>query len=130
MLDPNLLRNELEAAATALADRGYTLDTERYQSLEARRKETQARVEALQAERNKSARSIGQAKARGEDIQPLLYAVGRLGEELDALDGEFRAIREEQQAWLLEMPNLAAEGVPVGNDETETAEVRLWGEPP
>lgn len=130
MLDPNLLRTELDAIASALADRGYTLDTARYQSLEARRKDTQARVETLQAERNRSAKSIGQAKGRGEDIQPLLDEVGRLGDELAALDGAFKAIRDEQQAWLLEMPNLAAEGVPVGGDESDNEEVLLWGEPP
>ena len=130
MLDPVLLRKDPEAVAAALAPRGYTLDVERYRSLEARRKETQSRLQALRNERNRSAKSIGQAKARGEDIQPLLDEVGRLGEALDALEEEFRQIRDEQQAWLLDMPNMAAEEVPEGDDETANQEVRRWGEVP
>ncbi len=130
MLDPILLRKDPAAAAEALAVRGYTLDVARYEALEERRKDTQARLQELQGERNRSAKSIGQAKARGEDIQPLLDEVGRLGEELDKLEAAFRDIRDEQQAWLLEMPNLPAEDVPAGAGEDENLEVRRWGEPP
>ena len=130
MLDPIQLRKDPAAVAAALATRGYDLDVERYQSLEERRKETQARLQELQNARNTSARSIGQAKARGEDIQPLLDEVGRLGRELDELEAEFRTIRDEQQAWLLEMPNLPADGVPQGSDEADNEEVRRWGEIP
>jgi seryl-tRNA synthetase len=127
MLDPLLLRHEAPSVAEALSVRGYTLDIEAYERLEAQRKETQARLQELQAERNRSAKSIGQAKSRGEDIQPLLDEVGRLGEALDELEADFRNIRDEQQAWLLGMPNLAAEGVPAGADESENQEVSRWG---
>ncbi|NND44551.1 MAG: serine--tRNA ligase [Xanthomonadales bacterium] len=129
MLDPQSLRHDLEEIATALELRGYALDTEAYAELEARRKDLQLRVQELQNQRNTSAKSIGQAKARGEDIQPLLERVGTLGEELDALEESFRAVREEQQAWLLEMPNIAADGVPVGEDDSHNQELRRWGEP-
>ncbi len=130
MLDPILLRNDPEAVAAALAPRGYELDVARYRDLEARRKDTQARMEQLQGERNRSAKSIGQAKARGEDIQPLLDEVGRLGEELDALEATFREVRDAQQAWLLEMPNVAAEGVPEGGNEDANQEISRWGDIP
>jgi seryl-tRNA synthetase len=130
MLDPALFRYELEATAAALASRGYTLDVAAYTELEARRKATQLRMQALQNERNQSAKNIGQAKSRGEDIAPLLAAVARLGDELGASEEEFRLIRERQQAWLLEMPNLAAPEVPDGADESHNVEIRRWGEPP
>jgi seryl-tRNA synthetase len=130
MLDPIQLRKDPASVAAALATRGYDLDVTRYQALEERRKDTQARLQELQNARNTSAKSIGQAKARGEDIQPLLDEVGRLGKELDALEGTFRAIRDEQQAWLLEMPNLPAADVPVGGDEDGNEEVRRWGDIP
>ncbi len=130
MLDPVLLRKDPTAVAAALETRGYTLDVARYQSLEERRKATQERLESLKAERNQSAKSIGQAKAKGEDIQPLLDAVAKLGQELEALEGEFRAIRDEQQAWLLEMPNIAVDGVPSGKDESDNLEIRRWGDIP
>ena len=129
MLDPQLLRTDAEAVAEALAKRGYTLDTEAYAALEAERKTTQARLQELQSQRNKSAKSIGQAKARGEDIQPLLDEVSRLGDELDATEEAFKAIRDRQQAWQMEMPNVSAEGVPHGADESDNLEIRRWGEP-
>jgi seryl-tRNA synthetase len=130
MLDPQLLRNDPESLVAPLATRGYDFDATAYQELEARRKSTQQRLEELQAERNRSAKSIGQAKARGEDIQPLLEAVSKLGEELGRLEEEFRAIRERQRAWQLEMPNLAGDGVPEGADESDNLEIRRWGELP
>jgi seryl-tRNA synthetase len=84
-------------------------------------------VEALQSKRNSSAKSIGQAKARGEDIQPLLAAVAKLGDDLKAVETQFREVRDEQAAWLLDIPNLAASDVPVGIDESENVELRKWG---
>jgi len=130
MLDPQILRTDLEATAAALEGRGYSLDVEAYRALEARRKALQVEVESLQSERNSSAKSIGKAKSRGEDIQPLLDAVSRLGERLNQVEDEFKGVRETQNDWLLGIPNLAAGDVPVGTDENDNAEVRRWGEPP
>lgn len=130
MLDPLILRNDIDATAAALKERGYELDTSAYEDLEARRKTLQMDVEALQSKRNASAKSIGKAKAQGEDIQPLLDAVAQLGAELTELDSQFKAVRDEQAAWLLDMPNLAGPSVPVGNDENENVELRTWGDIP
>jgi seryl-tRNA synthetase len=127
MLDPQLLRHELATTTKALLERGYSLDSGAYEALEARRKTLQIKVEELQSQRNSSAKSIGQAKARGEDIQPLLEAVARLGDELKTAESEFREVRDQQAAWLLDMPNLAAADVPVGVDESENFELRKWG---
>ena len=127
MLDHQILRHDLDATVTALKARGYTLDAVAYEALEARRKTLQMEVEQLQSQRNSSAKSIGQAKAAGEDIQPLLAAVAKLGDELKAVESEFRTVRDEQAAWLLDIPNIAASDVPVGADETENVELRTWG---
>jgi seryl-tRNA synthetase len=127
MLDSHILRYDLDATVTALKARGYTLDSAAYEALEARRKTLQVEVEELQSQRNSSAKSIGQAKARGEDIQPLLAAVAKLGDDLKAVESEFRDVRDQQAAWLLDMPNLAASDVPVGADESENVELRRWG---
>ncbi len=80
MLDPNLLRNELDAVAEKLARRGFTLDVEKIRQQEERRKVLQVETESLQAERNSRSKSIGAAKARGEDIEPLRQEVNQLGE--------------------------------------------------
>ena len=129
MLDPQRLRQDIEAVAEALRPRGYMLDVAAYAALEARRKELQLRLQELQNQRNTSAKAVGQAKSRGEDIQPLLDRVGALGAELDEVEAEFRTVRERQQAWLLEMPNIAADEVPLGADETGNRELRKWGTP-
>jgi seryl-tRNA synthetase len=130
MLDPNLLRTDPDAAARALAPRGYEFDVTAWRELDARRKELQVQVQELQSQKNQSAKSIGQAKARGEDIQPLLDEVKNLGTQLGQSEAEFIKVRDRQQAWLMEMPNLALPEVPVGADENENVEIRKWGEPP
>ncbi len=130
MLDHQILRYDLDATVAALKARGYTLDAAAYEALEARRKKLQMEVEELQSLRNSSAKSIGQAKASGADIQPLLASVAKLGDDLKALEGEFREVRDEQTAWLLDIPNLAAADVPVGAGESENVELRKWGLPP
>ena len=130
MLDPQKLRTDIQATARALVSRGYDLDVDAYDELEAQRKDLQQRLQDLQNQRNRGAKSIGQAKARGEDIQPLLDEVGKLGEELDAVDAAFREVRDRQLAWHLDMPNLAAADVPVGEDESANREIRRWGDTP
>jgi seryl-tRNA synthetase len=129
MLDPQLLRNDPDGVAAALKPRGYELDVQAWRALETRRKDLQVRVQDLQNRKNQSARSVGQAKARGEDIQPLLDEVKHLGEELGRLEDEFGDVQAQQQAWLMDMPNLALPEVPVGSDERDNVEIRRWGEP-
>ncbi len=129
MLDPQLLRSDPEAVAAALKPRAYELDVTAWRDLEARRKELQIRVQELQNQKNQSAKSIGQAKARGEDIQPLLAEVRHLGEQLGQSESDFNQVRSQQQAWLMEMPNLALPDVPLGVDENDNVEIRKWGEP-
>jgi seryl-tRNA synthetase len=130
MLDPQLLRNDPDGVARALEPRGYRLDVAAWRDLEARRKDLQIRVQELQNRKNQSARSIGQAKARGEDIRPLLDEVQHLGDELGRAEAEFGAVQARQQAWLLDMPNLALADVPVGRDDAENVEIRRWGDLP
>ena len=121
MLDPQLLRNDPEAVAAALAGRGYDFDAAAWPELDARRKDLQLRAQDLQN---------GQAKARGEDIQPLLDEVKHLGEELAQAEAEFAEVKARQQAWQMDMPNMPLPGVPVGRDENDNVEVRRWGQPP
>jgi seryl-tRNA synthetase len=130
MLDPQILRTDPEGAALALQARQYELDVAAWRALEQQRKDLQVRLQELQNRKNHSAREIGQAKARGEDIQPLLDEVGMLGDGLTAAEAEFAAVRARQLAWAMEMPNLALPEVPVGNSDADNREVRRWGEPP
>ena len=129
MLDIRSLRQDLDATALALARRGYSLDRERFEALESRRKELQVRTEQLQAERNSRSRSIGQAKSRGEDIEPLKAEVSRLGEDLKQCETDLQRVQEELDALLKQIPNLPQSDVPDGLDEASNVEVRREGTP-
>ena len=130
MLDPKLLRTDLDGVTAALARRGLNFDSARFNALEDERKTLQTRVESLRSERNSRSKEIGQAKARGEDIEPLKAAVGELGAELEAGETRLKALQEKMEALLLETPNLPDERVPPGDDEADNQEIRRWGEPP
>jgi seryl-tRNA synthetase len=129
MLDPKLIRAELETVAEKLKIRGFELETARLQELEARRKELQTETEQLQNERNTRSKSIGKAKAAGEDIQPLLAEVSDLGDRLDTAKQSLSELQEELNNLLLMIPNIPHESVPAGNSEDDNVEVRRWGQP-
>ena len=129
MLDPKFLRNDVDETAKRLASRGFELDTQKLNELEGRRKDLQTATQDLQNERNTKSKSIGQAKARGEDIQPLLASVADLGDKLDAAKAELSELLKEIDAISLQVPNLPAEGVPEGKNEDDNVEVLKWGEP-
>ena len=129
MLDSKLLRSNLQDVADRLASRGFTLDVARIDALEAKRKEVQTLTEKLQAERNAISKSIGQAKARGEDIAPLMASVETMGSDLANGKAELDVIQTELDAILLGLPNLPDASVPVGADEDGNVEIRRWGTP-
>ncbi len=129
MLDPRLLRNELNATAQQLARRGLKLDTEQIAALETRRKELQVAAETLQNERNSRSKQIGKAKAAGEDIQPLLDEVADLGDKLKQSQDDLNAVQVELQKIILGIPNIPAADVPDGSDEEGNREERRWGTP-
>ncbi|MDH5359590.1 MAG: serine--tRNA ligase [Gammaproteobacteria bacterium] len=129
MLDPKLLRSDLDGVAAQLKKRGYDLDTQRISELEAERKELQVKTEDLQSERNSSSKAIGQAKAKGEDAQPLFDKVAAIKQELERCEGRLSALQEELDTILMGVPNLPHESVPEGRNEEDNVELRKWGEP-
>jgi seryl-tRNA synthetase len=130
MLDPKLLRTDLEGVAAALARRGLRLDVQQIQTLEVRRKDLQVATQELQSERNARSKAIGQAKARGDDVAPLLAEVADLGDRLKAAEGELNAVQVELNAIVMAVPNIPHPSVPDGDDEEHNVELRRWGEPP
>lgn len=130
MLDQRLLRNDLDAVVRNLARRGFSFDSSRLAELEEQRKGLQVQVEDLRNERNVKSKSIGQAKANGEDIQPLLDTVATLGGDLDAADAALKILQAELDKIQLGLPNLLHESVPDGADEEANLEVRKWGDIP
>ncbi len=129
MLDPKLFRNDIEATAAQLAKRGFTLDTAILTELEEQRKAFQIKTQELQNQRNTRSKSIGKAKAQGEDIQPLLAEVSQLGAELDAAKAEQDEVLAKIDAILSAVPNLIHESVPDGASEDDNVEIKRWGTP-
>ncbi|MBU2870523.1 serine--tRNA ligase [Colwellia sp. E2M01] len=129
MLDVKHLRTDLDNTAQQLAKRGFELDVATLSALEEQRKAIQIKTQELQSERNTRSKSIGQAKARGEDIAPLLAHVSQLGEDLDAAKTEQDDVLAKIDAIASAIPNLLDESVPEGKDESENVELKRWGTP-
>ncbi len=130
MLDSKYLRSELTQTAERLATRGFKLDVAQISALEEQRRELQVATQELQNQRNSKSKNIGQAKARGEDIAPLLAEVDGLGAELDTAKIKLDAVLAELDQIALSLPNLPDLAVPVGKDETGNVEVRRYGDIP
>lgn len=132
MLDINLLRKDLDAVIARLETRKKPqpfLDVEKFKALEAERKQLQTATEELQSRRNRLSKQIGQLKGKGESADAVMAEVSGLGDELKAGAARLEAIQSELHQMLLAIPNLPAEGVPVGRDERDNVEVRRWGSP-
>jgi len=129
VLDPKLLRTDPDAVARNLARRGHRLDVAFFRTLEERRKTCQVEADRLRSERNSHSKSVGAAKARGEDIAPLMARGEVLAAEVARVDAELEVVQDELDQWLLGIPNLLDASVPDGSDETANVEVRRVGEP-
>lgn len=130
MLDPRLFRTELDFVAAQLARRNFAFDAAAYTTLEARRKDVQVKTQELQNQRNSNAKAIGQAKAKGEDVQPLLDQVAELGDALKAAETELSGIQTDMDSLMSSIPNILDEAVPEGKSEDANLEVSRWGELP
>jgi seryl-tRNA synthetase len=133
MLDPKLLRSDINAVAERLLVKRYRLDTAAFLALEEQRKALQLAAEDLQQERNSYSKSmgklIGEAKAKGEDVEPLKAKGEQLKMASAAADTELTEVQDALNAMLQGIPNIPHQSVPAGNDEDDNVEVRRWGEP-
>jgi seryl-tRNA synthetase len=127
MLDPQLLRNNPQYVAEQLQKRGFQFDAHAFTVLDEQRKVLQVATQALQNERNQYSQTIGQAKAHGEEIEPMREKMNRLGQELNRKKMELELVLQQLEAITLSLPNLPHESVPLGYDENDNQEVRRWG---
>jgi seryl-tRNA synthetase len=129
MLSKKQLRNEIKKVAELLQRRGFTFDIEQYNNLETERKQLQIETQDLQNERNVQSKSIGKAKANGEDIEPLLKQVANLGEKLESAKNKLTEVQNRIDEIELTLPNIPHDSVPEGASEDENVEVLKWGNP-
>lgn len=130
MLDPQLLRNDLDAVAIALTKRNMTLDKDVIQQLEEKRKAVQVKTEELQSLRNTKSKEIGQLKSKGEDAQAAMDEVANIKQQLEQSETELLIIQNKLNDIVVGIPNIPHESVPAGNTEADNEEVRKWGEIP
>ena len=130
MLDPALLRTRLAETAARLKDtRGYALDVSAIEALESERKHLSTETQELQNLRNTRSKAIGQAKAKGEDVAPLMAEVAGIGDKLKANEHALAEVQAKLATMTLGVPNIPHESVPVGKDENDNVEVTRWGTP-
>ena len=131
MLDSKLLRTELDETAEKLARRGFKLDVDTIRILEEQRKSIQVEVENLQSSRNSISKQIGQKMAAGdkEGAEAIKLQIGNLGNDLDAKKAQLDHIQSQLEEVTLSVPNLPADDVPQGKDESDNVEISRWGEP-
>jgi len=129
MLDPALLRGQLDATAERLAARGYQLDKAAIEAIEAERKTVQTETQELQNLRNTRSKAIGVAKGKGEDASALMAEVAGIGDKLKANEHRLAEVQAKLADIALGIPNLPDASVPRGKDETENAEQKRWGTP-
>ena len=130
MLDSKILRTDLDRVVEKLKVKNFTFDVTAFSELEERRKSLQVSTQNLQSERNSRSKAIGEAKAKGDDIQPLLDEVADLGDQLKAAEAELSRLQNELDGLLLGVPNLPHESVPAGDSEADNTEILQWGEQP
>ena len=129
MLDPQLLRKDLESVKTRLATRKFELDTALFIQLETERKELQGRTEELQAKRNQLAKAIGIKKGKGENADAELTESTGVNKELEGSATRLNALQVQIQDFLLGIPNLPDDSVPAGKTADENKEIKVWGKP-
>jgi len=129
MLDPKLIRQNMDMIANELKKRGVEIDWKKIQSLEEQRKTLQTKVQELQNERNVLSKSVGHAKAKGENADTIMAKVKELNELLTTENAAFEKIELELNAVLAYIPNIPHASVPYGKSEEDNVVIRTWGEP-
>jgi seryl-tRNA synthetase len=128
MFDIKAIRDDPQAFDAALRRRGVEAQAEAILARDRRWREAVAETQALQKERNAKSKRIGAAKAKGEDARALISEVAALKARVQEGEERTRAIESELDALLAGLPNLPADEVPDGADETANLEVRRVGE--
>ncbi len=130
MLDPKLIRSELNSVAQRLKIKNFDLDIKQLKEWEEIRKELQLDTEELQNERNRKSKSIGKTKAAGGDVSEIIADMDKLKSRLETKKTELNNIKTKLQDYLLSVPNLPDEEVPPGNDESQNKVISTWGSIP
>lgn len=127
MIDMKLAQKNPEILAKSLTNRNSPLDIKEFLALDARRRELLAQVEALKGERNQASAKVAALKRAGQDASSMFGELGALSDRIAALDQQANKASSDVENWLMAVPNIPADNVPVGRDEHENVEIFRWG---
>ena len=129
MLDPKLIRHDINAVALKLKKRGMTLDVSSFLSMEENRKQLQTKIQELQNERNVRSKEVGIAKAKGNPADDILLNLKELSDTLKKLENDFSQLQNSLDDFLSRIPNIPHDSVPEGQSEENNLLIRSWGDP-
>ena len=130
MLDIKYLRDNIEEAEARLKTRGDSLDLGLLKTLDKKRRDLLGEVEALKEKRNIVSEKVGRLKKEGEDASALVTEMQDVSKSIKTLDKELAGCEEELSRFMLDVPNLPHESVPVGADDTANRVERVVNDKP
>jgi seryl-tRNA synthetase len=130
MLDIKYLRQNIEIVAKKMGERGQKIDFDRFLGLDAKRRDILQSVETLRNERNDASKAIGELKKKKQDASELIEKMSQVSVKIKEYDETLHVKEEELNAFVLTVPNIQHESVPVGGSSEDNPVVRTWGEKP
>lgn len=127
MIDLKLAQKNPEVLAKALADRRSSLDMEEFKKLDGERRALLAEVESLKSQRNQASAQVAKLKKEGQDATHMFAELAKLSERIAKLDSQANQARQALEDWMLTVPNIPHESVPIGKDESENVEIARFG---
>jgi seryl-tRNA synthetase len=127
MLDARFIRENIDILKTALKKRGHEIDLSEFVSLEQERLGLMREAEELKNKRNIVSTEIGRLKKQGQEAEYLVKEMKGVSDRIKEIDEILKEKENKTVQFLLDIPNIPHESVPVGKDETENVEVRRWG---
>ncbi|NLN38306.1 MAG: serine--tRNA ligase, partial [Smithella sp.] len=130
MLDIKYLRQNIELVQNKMDQRGQKIDFGRFLELEAKRRDILQAVEALRNERNSVSKQVGELKKKKEDATALIARMGEVSAKIKEHDENLKTTEEDLNSFIMIVPNVQHESVPLGNGSEDNEVVRIWGEKP
>ncbi len=130
MLDLKFVRNNLDVVRESFKKRNSKLDVKDFEKLDGQRRELLQEVEVLKAERNATSENIAKIKREGGNADEIIARMGELSGKIKALDEDLKDIEAAEHDWLVSVPNIPDDSVPLGSSEADNPVTRVWGEKP
>ena len=129
MIDPKILKEDIQSCKDNLAKRGYSLDDKKFLSLESQRKDLQTSVEDLQAQKNKLSKNFGELKKSGQSTDELALELEEIKSQTTDLEKNLSALQIEISSFLMDIPNLISEDTPIGTSEDDNKLIEEYLKP-